>query len=161
MSILASLTLSEVTKKSETSTPHLNLRRKMVAAIDEQIAGATAEATGQHFSRTVEKVVKNADTGTTEKRAVERSLRRWWWRAADGVHLELRFGNRAIKIGTGNSIIVGQPTNLVPTLETVRQAVMAGELDDALKAASDGRKRVKKVEKVAATAKQPSPKLVK
>ena len=69
--------------------------------------------------------------------------------------------NRAIKIGTGNSIIVGQPSNLVPTLETVRQAVMAGELDDALKAASDGRKRVKKVEKIAAAAKQPSPKLVK
>ena len=161
MSILASLTLSEVSKKSETNTPHLNLRRKMVTAIDEQIAGAAAEAAGQHFSRTVEKVVKNTETGTAEKRAVERSLRRWWWRAADGVHLELRFGNRAIKIGTGNSIIVGQPTNLVPTLETVRQAVMAGELDDALKAASDGRKRVKKVEKVAATAKQPSPKLVK
>ena len=161
MSILASLNLSEVSKKSETNTPHLNLRRKMVAAIDDQIAGAAAEAAGQHFSKTVEKVVKNAETGAAEKRVVERSLRRWWWRAADGVHLELRFGNRAIKIGTGNSIIVGQPTNLVPTLETVRQAVMAGELDDALKAASDGRKRVKKVEKVAATAKQSAPKLVK
>ena len=96
MSILASLTLSEVSKKSESTTPHLNLRRKMVAAIDEQIAGAAAEAAGQHFSKTVEKVVKNAETGTAEKRAVERSLRRWWWRAADGVHLELRFGNRAI-----------------------------------------------------------------
>ena len=104
---------------------------------------------------------QHAETGTSEKRAVERSLRRWWWRAADGVHLELKLGNRAIKIGTGNSIIVGQPTNLVPTLETVRQAVMAGELDDALKAASDGRKRVKKAEKPATTAKQAAPKLVK
>ncbi len=161
MSILASLTLSEVSKKSETGTPHLNLRRKMAAAINEQIAGATAEAAGQHFSKTVEKVVKNAETGTAEKRVVERSLRRWWWRAADGVHLELRFGNRAIKIGTSNSIIVGDPSNLVPTLETVRQAVVAGELDAALKAASDGRKRVKKVEKPAPTAKQSAPKLVK
>ena len=161
MSILASLTFSEVSKKSEANTPHLNLRRKMVAAIDEQIAGAAAEAAGQHFSKTVEKVVKNAETGAAEKRVVERSLRRWWWRAADGVHLELRFGNRAIKIGTGNSIIVGDNSNLVPTLETVRQAVMVGELDDALKAASDGRNRVKKAEKPATTAKQAAPKLVK
>ena len=61
MSILASLNLSEVSKKSESTTPHLNLRRKMVMAIDEQIAGATAEAAGQHFSKTVEKVVKNAE----------------------------------------------------------------------------------------------------
>ena len=145
MSILASLTLSEVSKKSENTTPHLSHRRKMVLAIDEQIAGAQADATGQHYARTVEKTVKCEETGAKDRRTVDRSLRRWWWKSADGMMLELRSGNKAIKVGGKSSIVVGDITNLVPTLEMVKQAVMAGELDEALKVASDGRKRGKKV----------------
>ena len=161
MGILDTLTLSPVTKKAENDTPHLALRRKMVAAIDEQIAGARAELAGQHYSRSAMKVVKHADTGEPERRTVERSLRRWWWKSAEGLFLELKFANKPVKIGTNSSIIVGDITNLVTILETVKHAVVNGELDDALKQASEGRKRSKKADKVAATAKQTSPKSVK
>ena len=59
--------------------------------------------------------------------------------------MELRFGNKVLKIGNRSSIIVGDITNLVPVLEKVKQAVEAGELDDALKVASKRRnRRVKK-----------------
>ena len=162
MSILESLTLSEVSKRGDSTLPHLLLRRKMVAAIDEQIGGATAEAAGQHFSKTVAKTVKNEETGAKERRTVQRSLRRWWWIGTDGLMLELKFGNRAIKVGGKSSIVVGDPCNLVLVLQKVREAVVAGELDPALKTASDGRKRVKKDGKpVGTTGKPPAAKSAK
>lgn len=61
------------------------------------------------------------------------------------IYLALRFANKVLKIGTGNSIVVGTAEKLVPVLEQVKQAVANGELDDYLRLASEGRKkRVKK-----------------
>lgn len=141
MSILASLTFSGSSKKGEARTPHLKARKGLVTAIDEQIAGATAEISGQAFFKTVEKVVKNKETGVAERRTVQRSLRRWWWTGTEGLMLELKCANRALKFGDMSSIVVGAKENLVPVLEKVREAVVAGELDEALKAVSEGRKR--------------------
>ena len=67
-----------------------------------------------------------------------------WWRSNDTVMLELRFGNRVMKVGTGNSIVVGSVENLIPILENLKLAVMNGELDEAMKATSDARKRGRK-----------------
>ncbi|MEI7609425.1 MAG: hypothetical protein WCJ64_18755 [Rhodospirillaceae bacterium] len=141
MSILEKFNFSEVSRKSENTTPHMLMRRRLLNALDEQIQGANFEVAGKHFYRTVEKTVKNAETGETERRTVERPLRKMWWRSNDTVMLELRFANRVMKIGPGNSIVVGSSENLVSTLENLKQAVMNGELDDAMKATSDGRKR--------------------
>jgi hypothetical protein len=166
MSILESLVLSEISKKAENTLPHMVNRRKMIVALDEQIAGATAEASGQHFSRSVEKWVKT-ENGGKERRTVERPLRKMWWKSADGIMLELKFALKPVKIGTGNrsSIVVGSIDNLVPVLEKVKQAVIAGELDGALKAAAERRKRPVRVKKdgkpvgngAAASTVQPTP----
>ena len=147
MSILETLNFSEVSKKCEISTPHLMLRRKMVLAIDEQIAAARAELSGQHYSRSTERQVKNPDTGEKERRIVARSLRRWWWQGADGTLLELKCGNKPVKVGGKSSIMIGDMNNLIPTLEMVKQAIVGGELDDVLLAASADRKRGKKAVK--------------
>ncbi len=144
MSIIETLRFSEVSRKSENSTPHILMRRRLLSALDEQIQGANFEAAGKHFYRTVEKTVKNAETGVSERRTVERPLRKMWWRSNDTVMLELRFGNRVMKVGTGNSIVVGAIENLVPVLEQLKLAVQNGELDDAMKATSDARKRGRK-----------------
>ena len=144
MSILEKLNFSEVSRKSENTTPHMLMRRRLLNALDEQIQGAICEAAGKHFYRTVEKTVKNAETGESERRTVERPLRKMWWRSNDTVMLELRFGNRVMKVGTGNSIVVGTVENLVPVLEQLKLAVQNGELDAAMKATSDARKRGRK-----------------
>ena len=168
MSILEKLNFSEVSRKSENTTPHMLMRRRLLNALDEQIQGANFEAAGKHFYRTVEKTVKNAETGESQRRTVERPLRKMWWRSNDTVMLELRFGNRVMKVGTGNSIVVGTVENLVPVLEQLKLAVVNGELDDAMKATSDGRKRGRKsgkpegiVVQPAATLAKPSAKVVK
>ncbi len=144
MSILEKLNFSEVSRKSENSTPHILMRRRLLNALDEQIQGANFEAAGKHFYKTVEKTVKNAETGLDERRTVERPLRKMWWRSNGTVMLELRFGNRVMKVGNGNSIVVGTMENLVPILENLKLAVQNGELDEAMKATSDARKRGRK-----------------
>ena len=55
--------------------------------------------------------------------------------------LDVRYGNRRLEIKPKKSAIeVGEAENLVPTLETLRQAVNAGELDKLLKEAKSSRK---------------------
>ena len=142
MSILGSFKFSDISKRTE--PPAMLMRRRMLAALDEQIQAATSEAAGQHFYRTVERTVKNIETGASERRTVERPVRKMWWRSNDTVMLEIRFSNRVMKVGNGNSIVVGSAANLIPILENLKLAVQNGELDEAMKATSDARKRGRK-----------------
>ena len=61
--------------------------------------------------------------------------------------VEVRFGNKPITIKGQPSIVVGEMANLVGVLTLLRDAVMAGELDAELAAASDQRRRGRKVKK--------------
>ena len=161
MSILSSLTLSDATKRTENTDPKANLRRKMAAALDQQIAGANAEITGQHFAVEVEKwFTTDPATGTKERRKVQKVFRRMWFTDGTGrVMLELRFAAKPLLVNGKTSIVVGTTDKLIPTLEVVKKAVLAGELDAALKAALDSRKRTLKQK--AATAAAPAPKAAK
>ena len=141
MSILQTLTVSEKTKGAEAMPKHLVVRKRFLAVLDEQVAAAKAAQAGEHYTRSVVKTVKNAATGESERKTVSRRFRPMWWQSGDTVMLSLTYALRPVKIGTGNSIVVGEIANLVPTIMTVARAVEAGELDLALKAASDGRKR--------------------
>ncbi len=160
MGILETLTLSDTSKRTDNIDPKVHLRRKMTAALDHQIAGAVAETKGETYVVEVEKWIEtDAATGAKERRKVQKPLRRMWYRnASDAILVELRFANKPIQIGGKPSIVVGGLDKLVPTLQTVRKAVMAGELDAALKAAADSRKRSLKsvVANEPATAKQTS-----
>ncbi len=142
MGILESLTLSTTSRHADAADKAATMRRKFITALEEQIAVAQADATGQSHVRKVQKTVKNAETGVSERRTVDRPVRRMFWRSNDGVVLEPRFAGRPLALGEGrSSILVGDDTNLVPVLETLIKAVRAFELDEAMKAASDGRKR--------------------
>ena len=158
MSILSSLTLSDATKRTENTDPKANLRRKMAAALDQQIAGANAEIAGQHYAVEVEKwFTTDPATGTKERRKVQKVFRRMWFKdGTDRVMLELRFAGKPLLIAGKSSIVVGTVDQIVPTLQTVKKAVLAGELDAALKAALDSRKRTLKQK--TATAAAPAPK---
>ena len=65
-----------------------------------------------------------------------------WFRDAGGrILLELRFANKAVQVGGKSSFVVGTLDKLVPTLQTVKKAVAAGELDPVLQGAAERRKR--------------------
>ncbi len=55
--------------------------------------------------------------------------------------LEVRYGNRRLELKPKKSTIeVGEAENLIPTLETLRDAVNAGELDKLFKEVKGSRK---------------------
>ena len=153
MSVLETLSFSDISKKSEKTTPHINLRLKMIAAIDEQIMAVNSELKSERYVRVVQKKVVNKHTGGKELTEVQRTLRKMWWKSSNGILLEIRFGNRPMKIAGKGSIIVGKLSNLIPTFEKIKQAVDAGELDAAMAEISDSRKRIKKEGGIPATGK--------
>ena len=146
MGILDSLILSESSKRAATTDQKVQLRHKMATSLDQQIAAATCETKGEVYAVEVEKwIVTDKTTGAKERRKVQTIQRKMWYRdASNKVMLELRLGHKPLKIGNKSSIQVGDLSNLVPILEKVKAAVMAGELDQAMKEISDNRKRAKK-----------------
>ncbi|MDQ2102111.1 DUF6641 family protein [Azospirillum isscasi] len=141
MSILESLTLTSTAKRIDTS-PVGTARRKLLDALVLQIEAATATIKGEVFIRRVGRWV-NVD-GTKERRDVPVRFRPWWWKDEAGtIHLHIHYGNRPLELKPGKSVItVGAMDRLVPVLEQVRQAIMAGELDRSMTEAVARRQRV-------------------
>ena len=143
MSILASLTLSDTAKRAVSADPVTNLRNKMLAALDHQINAFNADQENKPYFTYSEKwqLVDEA-TGRKERVKVQHPIRKMWFSDAGGrILLELRFANKAVQVGGKSSIVVGTLDKLVPTLQTVRKAVAAGELDAVLQGVVESRKK--------------------
>ncbi len=86
------------------------------------------------------------ESGERVRKDVPVRFRRWWWSDDTGkVMLDVRYGNRRIELQPGKPTIeVGSAENLLPTIQAVREAVAAGELDKLLMAAKKERGRPKR-----------------
>ena len=135
--LLSSLKLVAATRENKTS-PVLQRRQKLIKKIDEQMELAKAQANGSIYSPTKFKNIVNAETGTNEYKQVPKRIRAWWWKNEAGKwNLVLRYGARIIELGKGkNSIELENEAAILPTLEVIKKAVEAGELDDAITAVS-------------------------
>jgi hypothetical protein len=78
--------------------------------------------------------IRNSETGEVKDITKEKFIRESWWTADDGKFmLQLRYGMKPLEIVKGKSTIeVGEWSNLIPTLELLKQAVEQGELDQQL-----------------------------
>lgn len=137
-SSLAALKFTTAKKPTQLSPVHIR-RNKLAERIDEQIALATALAEGRTYAPSKTKLVADADSG--EKRSVEtaKRVKQWWWATDSGkLALTVRYGARVLELVKGkNAIEVASASELVKTLELVKAAAGAGELDDVITAASD------------------------
>jgi hypothetical protein len=158
MSLLESLKLSDVAPLSDAS-PIGRLRRKLISAIETQIAIAKADAAGQTFNLTRKRRVKDEASGRTEMKDTPMPLRRWWWRDASGaVQLSIRSAGKTLAIAPGKSAIeVGAIEELPNKLAVVLEAVRAGELDHCASAKTE-RQRPQKPASPAATLGSAAPK---
>ena len=138
---LSKLKLS-TTSPREPLTPLARKRIKLLHKLELQIAAAQAEAQDEEFIEEIKRWVRNEETG--EKHLVTKHLpvRKWWWKNQHGaLMVSLRDGNRLIPLGNDNSSVeVGAVDELVSTLETLRDAVIAGELDDQIQTLISERK---------------------
>ena len=136
MSTLNALKLSTA-KKSLNTTPVVHRRNKLGKKLWEQIQLAQAHLAGKQFTTTRFQTVRD-DDGVRRSVEVPKRVRAWWWNAENGkIALNVRYGARVVEISKGKTAVeVATPTDLIPTLELIKKAVDAGELDIQLETAS-------------------------
>ena len=135
---LTQLKLSTVKKPSSVAAEVLR-RFKLVKRVDEQIALATALADGTVFSATRQRTVIDPETGLKRSVQVPKSVKAWFFGAENGkVYLRIKYGSRVMELAKGKPTVeIASGKELVNTLKIIRQAVLDGELDAQIDAASN------------------------
>lgn len=138
MTVIAKLKLVS-SKKERNVSPIVARRNKLAGKIDEQLLFATAQRDGQIYAP---KRLKNViDKATGERKTVEatKRIKEWYWTNSTGkIHLSVRYGSKTLELAKGkNAIELNSGEELLATLATLKEAVIAGELDDAIAQASD------------------------
>lgn len=119
------------------TTPVVQRRNKLGKKLWEQIQLAQAHLAGKQFTTTRFQTVRDED-GVRRSVEVPKRVRAWWWNSDNGkIALNVRYGARVVELAKGKSTIeVAAPTDLIPTLELIKKAVEAGELDTQIETAS-------------------------
>jgi hypothetical protein len=134
---LAALKFTTAKKPTQLS-PVQSRRNKLVGRIEEQIALATAFSEGRIYAPSKTKVVVDEVSGEKHSVEVTKRMKQWWFATDNGkLALTVRYGAKVLELVKGkNAIEVASVDELVKTLELVKTAAGAGELDDAIAAAS-------------------------
>lgn len=123
------------------SDPIIARREKLLIRLQEQREMAQCFIDGKQYVATWEKTIIDMETGERKIKVIPRRVKQWFSGIADKMLLEIRYGNVVIELAQGqNAIDVGAATKLIPTIDTVIEAVSTGELDEILKGFDKPRK---------------------
>jgi len=124
-------------KKAIGNNPQAHRRMKLARKLWEQIQLAKSQAEGTNFTLTRFRSVTDPD-GSRHSVETPRRVRAWWWTTeANKLALNIRYGARKLEISKGKSAVeIATLADLVPTLELIKQAVEAGELDAQIEVAA-------------------------
>ena len=137
MATLATLKLSTAVKP--THMPAVQVRRnKLAKRLWEQAELAKAQQAGTQFTATKFRTVVENDTGLRRQVEVNKRVKQWWFTTDSGkLALSVRYGARLLELAKGKyAVELASEKELVPTLEIIKAAVLNGELDAAIDAAS-------------------------
>jgi hypothetical protein len=137
MSTLNTLKLTSETKPRHIA-PVQQRRNKLSHRLWEQIQLAKSQVDGTQFKVTKYKSFKDQGTGLRKQIEVPKRIRPWWFVAANGkVCIAIKYGTSVLELAKGKSSVeVDSPLDLIKALETIKQAVEAGELDGQIEIAS-------------------------
>ena len=134
---LATLKLSTAVKP--THMPVIQVRRnKLVRRLWEQMELAKAQQAGTHFAPIKFRSIADPDTGIRRQVEMPKRVKPWWFVTDTGkLVLSVRYGTKVLELAKGKvAVEVGVEKDLVPTLELIKRAVEAGELDVQIEAAA-------------------------
>jgi hypothetical protein len=126
----------------QAATPQQLRRNKLIGRLREQIALAEAVRDGTVYAATRKRVVTDAE-GVRSTVTAPKRVKHWWIKDAAGkLILTVRYGSKLLELGGKgkNAVEVADIKQLVPTLKIICDAVLAGELDAEIAAASVGLK---------------------
>ncbi|WP_254775525.1 DUF6641 family protein [Marinobacter sp. DSM 26671] len=113
-------------KGTNNKSPIFSRRLKLIAKIEEQLLLAG----DSDYTPTKTKWVTDSD-GNQKKVEVPKRVKRWWAKTADGkVNLVVRYGSKPLEFAKGkNAIQLDSEAEVKSTLDKLKEAVEAGELD--------------------------------
>ena len=136
MSFIAKLKLV-ASKRERNLSPIVVRRNKLAAKIEEQLQLATAQKDGRLYAP---KRIKNITNSEGERVAVEttKRVKEWYWTTSSNkINLCVRYGSKTLELSKGkNAIELSTSDELLSTLALLKDAVIAGELDEAINTAS-------------------------
>ena len=137
MTFIAKLKLV-ASKRERNLSPIIVRRNKLAAKIEEQLQLATAQKEGRLYAP---KRIKNVTNAEGERVAVEttKRVKEWYWTTpSNKINLSVRYGSKTLELSKGkNAIELSSGEELLTTLSMLKDAVIAGELDDVITNASD------------------------
>jgi len=131
MTALTGLKLTAAQKPTQMS-PIQQRRNKLAKRLWEQMELAKAQQTGSTFAPKKFRSITDANTGERKQVEMNKRVKAWWFVGDNGKLakvLELAKGKWAVEVGSEK--------DLVPTLELLKGAVLGGELDAQIEAASN------------------------
>jgi hypothetical protein len=104
-------------------------RRQRLSKPQVQLAKGAQE--GKAYARLHTRTVRDRETGDVCRVEAPKRIRAWWFTADNGkVCLIVKYGAKILELAKGKSAIeVGTMAELIPTLDMLKAAVAAGELD--------------------------------
>jgi hypothetical protein len=131
--------LKFVSSKRPTQIPAVQIRRnKLVAKLHEQIQLITAKKDGTHFAPMHFRSVRDRDTGETKRIELPKRIRPWFFTSDNGkICVQIKYGSKVIDVSGKNkpTIELANTDDLIKTLELIKTATLAGELDVMLESA--------------------------
>jgi hypothetical protein len=136
MTALAKLKLVSV--QAGRKSPSVLRRSKLTGHLSHQISLAKAANAGDVYAAKKVKFITDAETGERRQVEIATRVKPWFFSAPNGkLVLALRYGAKALEISKGkNAIELVDMDDLIATLEIIKQAVHAGELDTQIEQAS-------------------------
>ena len=113
-------------------------RNKLAAKLWEQIQLAKSQIDGTPFVIHKFRSVRDPETGVKKQVEVTKRIKPWWFQSEAGkVCIAIRYGSYTLELAKGmSSIEVASAADLIKTLEVIKTAVEAGELDSQIELAS-------------------------
>ena len=142
MTALNGLKLTGAQKPTHMS-PIQQRRNKLAKRLWEQAELARAQQTGGTFAPKKFRSITDANTGERKQVEMNKRVKAWWFVGDNGkLVLSVRYGTKVLELAKGKwAVEVGGEKDLVPTLELLKGAVLAGELDAQIEAASNKLRR--------------------
>jgi len=143
MSIVTNFKLITTVKSSAVS-PVLLRRNKLLTKVQEQLDMCEAKRNQQTFAPKRLKTVINKETG--ERTTVEtiKRVKEWFWITENGkINLAVKYGAKTLPLNKkgANAIEITNGTELVGILHKLKDAVVAGEFDDAISEVSEATRK--------------------
>lgn len=128
-SILKKLSLSVIPTNVGMS-PEQHRRTKLIRKLSEQKVIAEADRDGREPNIMQRRWV-TTESGARAAVDTPKRIKRWWVKDdAGNCLLAIRYGSKVLELEKGKTaIVVGNPDQLVPTIEMIIAAINAGELD--------------------------------